>query len=80
MHDHDTPQLIFSPLCQSVNRDNVTVEVHIFRLAGEDDWTLEIVGQGDGSAVWKDFFDSDAEALDVALQAIEKHGISTFRD
>ena len=35
MHDHDTPQLIFSPLCQSVSRDNVTVEVHIFRLAGE---------------------------------------------
>ena len=78
MHDNDNPRLVFSPLCQSVSRDNVTVEVHIVRLAGEDDWTLEIVDQDDGSTVWNDPFDSDAEALDVALNAIDKNGISAF--
>ena len=56
----------------------MTVEVHIFRLAGEDDWTLEIVDQDGGSTVWNEFFDTDAEALDVALKAIDKHGISAF--
>ena len=79
MHDNDNPQVVYSPLCQSVSRDNLTVEVHIFRLAGEDDWTLEIVDQDDGSTVWNDPFDTDSEALDVALKAIDKHGISAFR-
>lgn len=75
--DHD---LINSPLERSIARDGVTVQICIYRSAEDPGWLLEIVDHLGGSTVWDDFFPTDQEALDEALQAIETEGIRSFAD
>lgn len=67
----DGPEIIHSPLCQTVSRHGVTVQVEIYR--GEDsDWILEIVDYGNNSHVWDAQFATDQEALDEALRALDE--------
>lgn len=67
----DGPEIIHSPLCQTVSRHGVTVRVEIYR--GEDsDWILEVVDEGNNSHVWDAGFATDREALDEALRALDE--------
>lgn len=45
---------------------------------GEGGWLLEIVDGFDNSTVWHDSFDTDQQALDAALLAIEEDGIDSM--
>ncbi|GEM_PF-973929 len=77
--DHMTQfGIIQSPLSQTLTEDGITIEIIIFRDADEDEWTLEILDHNDGSTIWEDGFETEEEALEEALRAIEEDGIASF--
>ena len=66
-----------SPLCESVTRDGMTVRVKIYRLRGED-WSLEVIDQEGGSAVWDDTFANDQDAYAEFYRTLELEGIRSI--
>lgn len=68
-----------SPLSQSITRDGKTVEIHIYE-GDPGKWVLEVVDQYDNSTVWDDQFESDQEALSIALETIDEEGIDSMID
>lgn len=66
-----------SPLSQTYEEDGKKVSIEIY---DDDDggWLLEIVDEDNHSTMWEGSFDSDDEALAVALAAIEENGIDAF--
>ena len=66
-----------SPLCESVTRDGMTVRVKIYRLRGED-WSLEVIDQEGGSAVWDDTFANDQDAYAEFYRTLELVGIRSI--
>jgi uncharacterized protein len=76
--ENEDAEIVVSPLCRSVELDGATVEIHIYRGDDEETWVLEIVDQQGTSTIWDDRFESDQEALDEALSALELEGIRPF--
>jgi hypothetical protein len=71
-------ELVMSPHCGEISRDDMTVEVHIYRGSDQDKWTLEVVDQENASTVWDDLFATDQAALDEVMRVIDKDGIASF--
>lgn len=69
--DDGEPDFIESPLSQHVTRNGVTVRVDIY---GDSDnrWILEIVDSENTSHVWDEHFETDQQALDEALRALDE--------
>ena len=64
MHDENYPEIEYSPLCEEVTRDGLTVHVQIYRLkCGDSGWSLEVIDQEGASTVWDDLFATDHEAF-----------------
>jgi hypothetical protein len=72
----DEEELCESPLSRTVTEAGITAQICIYRLASEQEWTLEI--DTGGSTVWQDRFPTDQAALDEALQAIQQEGLQSF--
>ncbi|MGM0913863.1 MAG: hypothetical protein ACQEXC_08405 [Pseudomonadota bacterium] len=72
------PELIQSPLSQTIIRDGLTLQVDIYRLEEEVDWLLEVVNEEGTSHVWDDRFATDQAALDAVHEAIDEEGIAAF--
>jgi len=70
-HDDKAPDFIESPLSQNVTRNGVTVRVDIY---GDSNgrWILEIVDAENTSHVWDEHFETDRQALDEALRALDE--------
>ena len=79
MTDTD-PDIVDSPLSQTVTVDGIIVEVRIFKLEADDGWTLEVVNESGTSTVWEDPFSTDADAFEAFQRAVEVEGIETFLD
>ena len=67
----DDHELIYSPLNQTITRNGVTVEVHIYK-HDSTDWFLEVVDSAGNSQVWDDQFLTDQEAFDEAMRALDE--------
>lgn len=68
-----------SPLSGIITRDNVTVEVLIYRfLDSSNSWSLEVSDQDGGSTVWEESFLTDQAAYNAFLRAVEADGMSQF--
>ncbi|MGB7297700.1 MAG: hypothetical protein WBD34_00105 [Burkholderiaceae bacterium] len=80
MVDSDEFALKFSPLCQMLTRDGVTLDVQIYNAGAEHPgkWLLEVVNEQDTSICWEAPFDSDANALAALHQTIEQEGIASL--
>ena len=79
MHDEDDPEIEYSPLCEEVTRDGLTVRVQIYRLKnGDSGWSLEVIDQEGASTVWEDLFATDQEAFAEFSQTLETEGIQSF--
>lgn len=77
-NDNDPP-IEDSPLSSPFTRDGITVEVKIYRLAGEGGgWSLEVVTPDGASTVWDDLFDTDSEAYRAFYLVVENEGIGTL--
>ncbi|MCS6760463.1 MAG: YecA family protein, partial [Candidatus Devosia euplotis] len=77
----DDYEVEHSPLEREVARDGTTVEICIYR--GPDcspRWLLEVEDETGGSTVWDEPFETDQEALDAALKAIDEEGIGSFAE
>ena len=75
----DDVKIESSPLCQTLKRDGVEIDILIYRIQGSDDgWSLEVVNEEEASTVWDEPFDTDQAALDELMQTIEEEGISAF--
>ena len=72
------PELEESPLNGPVTSGRRTVEVQIYRLVGEPEWTLEIVDEYNNSTVWDFTFASESAAMAEAKKAILAETISAF--
>lgn len=71
------PELIYSPLQQTYVDGGKSVEIHIYRMP-ETGWSLEVVDQYNNSTVWDGEFETDQEALELALQELREEGIDAF--
>jgi uncharacterized protein len=76
MNDEDF-EIIYSPLEQQFTQDGQSLEICIYKSDGSS-WALEIIDAGGTSTVWDEQFDTDQEALDAALRAINEDGIEAF--
>jgi hypothetical protein len=74
----EEPELQESSLSGPVTSGSRTVEVQIYRLSGEPEWTLEIVDEYNNSTVWDATFPTEAAALTEAKAAILQETISSF--
>jgi hypothetical protein len=74
----DEFKLVFSPLCQPITEDGVTVEVKIYRGDHDAGWHLEVEDHTGGSTVWEEMFPSDVAALDEVRATIAEEGIECF--
>ncbi|OLO12634.1 hypothetical protein BTW10_04000 [Chromohalobacter japonicus] len=74
------PELIESPLNQTITHDGHTLRVDIYRLEDETDWLLEVVNEDGTSQVWDDRFATDQAALDAVHAAIDEEGVGAFLD
>ena len=72
------PELIYSPLCRKLRRQGLTFKVSIYRGEDEDAWLLELEAPTGGSTVWDDRFTSDADALNEAVEALDRDGVAEF--
>lgn len=70
-------EIVHSPLEQTHSADGHTLHIHIYRSA-DSLWILELVDAQGTSTVWDDPFDTDKDALEAALLAIETDGIHSF--
>ena len=70
----DIPEPILSPLCQTIERDGHTLEIHIYQ-DDEKKWILETVDMYGNSCVFDHRFKTDSEALEELLKAIKLEGI-----
>jgi hypothetical protein len=79
MHDENDPEIEYSPLCEEVTRDGLTVRVQIYRLkTGNDGWSLEVIDHENASTVWDDLFATDHEALAEFSRTLDDEGIQSF--
>ena len=75
---NDEPMLEASPLCQKLSSGGSTVSIEIYRLEGEELWTLEIVDEFGNSIVWDDGFQKDSAALTEAKKSILEEKVASF--
>lgn len=75
--DDDGPEIVRSPLSQTVTHNGVTVRIDIY--ADRDGrWILEVVDAENTSHVWDDHFETDAQALAEALKAFDEDPLEFF--
>jgi hypothetical protein len=73
------PNLITSDLSRTLTIDAMTVEVRIYRLRNDTQWTLEVVNEERTSTVWSNLFDTDEEAFAAFELTLEEEGMEPFR-
>ena len=74
----EEPKLETSPLSQELSSGGQTIQVEIFRLAGETSWILEVIDEHDNSTVWDDRFEKDSAALAEVEATISAEGIGSL--
>ena len=72
------PHLVVSMKSQAVLVDGYRFEIEIYKLEGQDHWTLEVVDHDGTSHVWDDTFSSDKDARNAALDELHKVGAKAF--
>lgn len=77
MREFDENDLINSSLNQRYTSEGKTVRIEIYRMPGTL-WTLEVIDESGNSTVWDEEFETDAEALSLALTDLGRDGIDEF--
>ena len=79
MEERD-PNIVTSGLSRHVTQDGITVELCIYRLEAETEWSLEVVNGAGTCIVWDDTFHSDDAANEEFLRTVSEEGMATFHD
>ena len=78
--DRPRPYIVASGLSHVVTVDGVAVDVQIYRLENDAQWTLEVITNEGTSTVWDALFDTDGEALAAFELTVEEEGMEAFFD
>lgn len=62
-----------SPLSHEFTAEGLTVDVEIYRIDGNDGWTLEVALDDDTSIVWTTPFPTDQSASDESVHTVNGH-------
>lgn len=76
MTDNDSQDIEFSARSSEITHDGITVQVGIYRIAGADGWTLEVIDADDNSLTWEDTFPTEGDAWNEFERALEEDGIA----
>ena len=74
----DEPKLIISNMSQELSSGSRTLNVEIYRLENESEWTLEIEDEFNNSTVWDQTFETESAALVEAKKSILAEGVKSF--
>lgn len=74
----EDPNIITSGKSQRITVDGLPFSIEIYRLESDPHWTLEVVDCEGTSHVWFDYFSSDKDARNAAVQEIEREGAAAF--
>ena len=74
------PNIVTSGLSRNMTQDGITVELCIYRLEEEAEWTLEVVNAAGTSIVRDDKFSSDDAADEKFLKTVAEEGMVAFLD
>jgi len=75
----DDREFEHSPLSGEFTRDDITVDVEIYRTAGtQDPWELEAVSLSGGCTRWHERFSTEQEAYQAFITMVEADGIASF--
>jgi hypothetical protein len=74
----EEPEIIASRLSGPFTQENISVEVLIYRLETDEEWTLEVVDDQGTSTVWSETFETDKVAHEEFLRTVQAEGIITF--
>lgn len=69
-----------SPLSQEFTDDQITVDVMIYKIEGNDGWTLEVALDDETSVTWTELFPTDQEAWDDFSRAVQEVGLRRLVD
>ena len=78
-HD-DRPNVVVSSKSQQVEKDGEVYSIDIYKLEGEDEWTLELIDKDSTSLVWNEVFRDDQKAFDEGYKVIMEEGHLAFRE
>lgn len=70
-----TPKVEVSSLSREFADDGITVDVQIYRIEGNDGWTLELVVDEETSIAWTHLFATDQEAWDEFANGMADVGL-----
>lgn len=73
------PELIMSPLCQTLNIEGHTLQIEIYR-DDSSNWILEVVDVSGDSTVWDEQFETDQLAFEELFRTIREEGIRAILD
>lgn len=76
----EEPELIESRLSRTFTWHGYVMQIHIYQLAGDPDWTLEVVNEEGTSIVWDDRFPTDRSAFEAFQKTLDTEGIEAFLD
>lgn len=78
MIDEDEPNVVTSSKSRRILIDGRPFAISVYRLESDAGWTLEVIDNQNTSHVWDEQFESDAEAVDMAIKTIETEGADEF--
>ena len=71
----DDPKVITSPLSGPFEEGGVTVNVQIYRLETEPEWSLEVIDSEGNSIVWDESFDTAEAAHAEFERCVQEEGL-----
>ena len=75
----DDPEIEYSSLSGPDTENGITVQVHIYRIAGSSEgWALEAIDMENNSTTWDDLFATDADAMEEFKRVLAEEGILDF--
>jgi hypothetical protein len=75
-----TPAADLSHLSREFTDGDITVDVLIYKIEGNDGWTLEVALDDETSVTWTELFPTDEEAWEDFTRAIEEVGLRRLVD
>lgn len=78
--DDEEFRVEMSPVSGEFTKDGITVEVQVYRVAGQEGWILEVIYNEDIATIWEEPFDTDTEAVEEFWHTVATDGMATFLD
>jgi hypothetical protein len=69
-----------SRLSQEFTEEQITVDVMIYKIEGNDGWTLEVALDDETSVTWTELFPTDQDAWDDFSRALQEIGLRRLTD